>query len=205
MNKISWIFPVIFILVSSCKPLNTKSKYEKLRYEAIQKTLNQSLKQSYQQLDLGFERVVNYAKSQNNSKASLEKISSFYRIQKNYFSLKDIILKCIETLNTGDFKDNPNLFLTSEHPFSASSFKKSLDKYSQFLKVKYKKYLPDTTLWSKRYLKQFTNNPQKTIPRFEYFYLKGTNKEEAIHILKIFQLAIAQEELAIQQKIINEK
>ena len=67
------------------------------------------------------------------------------------------------------------------------------------------KYFPSLKPWGQRYLDLMTPQQRKKPPTFGEFYFKGANKEEVLLTLNMLRLAVLQEALEIQQKIIYEK
>ncbi len=131
MKKYSQLFSVIFFFYLGCLPQNKQNSqsYKILRGKQIQVNLEESIRFSHQQLDLNMVRIKTKAKQENNSDKRINEIKLFYYIKKNYFFIEKTILKCIEALDKGRFKDNPSLFVTSpsRNSSSAARFKIQLD------------------------------------------------------------------------------
>ena len=80
-----------------------------------------------------------------------------------------------------------------------------LEKYYQEYQKKNTQFLSNTTSWTRRYMQLLPKEKRKNPPSFSDFYFKYATKEEVLVTLNMLRLAILQEALEIQQKIINEK
>ena len=98
-----------------------------------------------------------------------------------------------------------NLMFQKNRRGYVNKLKRYFTKYQKEYREKNPQYLPDTTAWTRRYIQLLPETQRKNPPTFGEFYFKDASKEEVLLTLNMLRLAVLQEALEIQQKIIYEK
>lgn len=190
-----------------CQSVNpTKVYLSQLKYEHQWQVLSKAIWEAKMASDAQLKTIKKYAKSQNNSDASLQKILNAEYLKKETMYLISDVDRLLYMFEQGTYSES---LLTTKEFFDKKSqglskLIKRFDEYALSLQKKLVKYTPDTTSWSRRYLKLYPPSERQQAPDFKTFYFKGVSKYQVLLALGTLELAILQEEIAIQKKILKE-
>ena len=204
------IIPIIFILglfFTGCKSSNKTNRYTKYQLSKT-KFLNKRLRYAIDGHKYKFEFRLRQLKDTAKSDKSVRQIAAIEAL-KRYSSLidNDIYKITLKVKKNGTTENIQNLMIypTKEITSYASRLIKAFNHYYKQYQQKNLKYLTNTTSWGRRYIQLLPETQRVNPPSFGEFYFKGASKEEVLLVLNTLQLAILQEALEIQQKVINEK
>jgi len=198
---------LVIICMTGCQSVNpTKVYLSQLKYEHQWEVLKKAIWEAKMQSDNQLKVIKQYAKSQNNSEASLQKIMKAELLKKEVIMLIGEIDKLCTSFEMGRHGRG---MLTVEDFLNPKShylpdLLKAFDACALFLQQKLANYAPNTTSWSLRYLKQYPPNERKKAPSFQQFYFNDQGKYQVLIVLGTLELAVLQEDIAIQKNILKE-
>ena len=179
-----------------------KANFEE--YKMLQ--FKSSLEYSVKTLRVHFEAKLQRLKDTTTTSLSIEKIKKIEELDQAMFLVVNQVTKYyLRIKKKADSTNIQDLMLGDDRPSYASILGKAFNKYHQAYRQKNFDYLSDTTSWTRRYIQLLPKKQRMDPPSFGEFYFKGASKSEVLLTLNMLQLAIMQEALEIQQKIIDEK
>ena len=186
----------------SCKTNNAKSNLRVTKLRTYQNYLRYSIKGHR----LHFEQILRKIKDTTKTPRGINKIRQLEELKKysSYIAgdIEDIIFKVNKRADESNVE---HLMLQKKRAGYANILIRKLQYYYKEYQQKNLKYLINSISWDKRYIKLLPEKHTKKIPTFGEFYFKGASKDEVLLTLNFLLLAIEQEALEIQQKIIYEK
>ena len=205
MNKNKGLISIIllFLILQGCK-VNKKNNINS--YDVYkQKQLVTILKSAAKMHTAKFLSVLKQIKDTARNSKSRNKIEKIESLQEYLLSMDNSIYEMLSKINKNATISNINSLMLKDQTSYASVLARKFDRNHHKYKKINSRYLLDTTSWSRRYIKLLSGGKANNPPSFGEFYFGGANKEETVITLNMLWLAILQEALEIQQKIINEK
>lgn len=195
-------FVLILLTVVSCSDQNLGHHSNPSRLKFYNKNINYAINGKKETLDIMLQGVKDTAKT----KFGRKKIAKLAELKRQVIFTLIELESIISKIKKNRGKENvQNLMLNQNGADYSKKISRKFDQYNHEYQKENAKYLSDTSSWAKRYIQLLPEEQRESPPSFGEFYFKDTNKDEVLVTLNIFRLAILQEALEIQKKIINEK
>ena len=204
MKVISVKLLVLLSLIGCHTIKNEKkhSNYNIYKLESLKQVIKHSIKDAQIKLDFALYKFKDTIKAQKN----INKLIPLEDLKRYSIGVSQDLFKIITKVKKNGTEENIKQLMLKENPENLTNkLIGKLEKYYQEYQKKNTQFLSNTTSWTRRYMQLLPKEKRKNPPSFSDFYFKYATKEEVLVTLNMLRLAILQEALEIQQKIINEK